>query len=90
MTLTNYGACIGSAFSPIPHAASELPVRAAPLVREHRLYQADWLLRFDGFAAEELTTVTDRNLSWDMDPKLARALRNRHLFPVDVNTASKE
>lgn len=79
-----------SAFSPIPHAAAELPVQPAPLVREHRLYQADWLMRFYGFEAKELTTEADGNLSLDVDPKLAWALRNRQLFPVDVNAASKE
>ncbi|HXE12501.1 MAG TPA: putative DNA modification/repair radical SAM protein [Bryobacteraceae bacterium] len=79
-----------SAFSPIPHAAAELPVHTAPLVREHRLYQADWLMRFYGFGAEELTTATHQNLSLDIDPKLAWALRTRHFFPVDVNTDSKE
>ncbi len=45
-----------SAFSPIPDASSKLPLQAPPLVREHRLYQADWLVRFYGFAANELTT----------------------------------
>jgi predicted DNA-binding helix-hairpin-helix protein len=79
-----------SAFSPIPHAASELPVRAAPLVREHRLYQADWLMRFYGFDASELTTPEKPNLRVDADPKVAWALRNRGFFPVDVNAASRE
>ena len=79
-----------SAFSPIPDAHSELPVKPAPLVREHRLYQADWLMRYYGFDASELTTTENRNLSLHADPKLAWALRNRAFFPVDVNTASKE
>ena len=45
-----------SAFSPIPHADPALPLQKIPLVREHRLYQADWLMRFYGFTADELTT----------------------------------
>jgi putative DNA modification/repair radical SAM protein len=79
-----------SAFSPIPHADAQLPVKPAPLVREHRLYQADWLMRFYGFQADELTTAEQRNLSLKADPKLAWALRNREFFPVDVNAASRE
>lgn len=79
-----------SAYSPIPHADARLPGRAPPLVREHRLYQADWLLRFYGFEAEEIVTGVDQNLSLDMDPKLAWAIANRHFFPVDVNRASRE
>ena len=79
-----------SAFSPIPHAASELPVKPAPLVREHRLYQADWLMRFYGFSAPELTTPEEQDLPLDADPKLVWALRNREFFPVDVNAASRE
>ena len=79
-----------SAFSPIPDAHAELPVKPAPLVREHRLYQADWLMRFYGFDAAELTTAEDRNLPLHADPKLAWALRNREFFPVDVNAGSKE
>ena len=78
-----------SAFSPIPHASSVLPVRAAPLVREHRLYQADWLMRFYGFDVSELTTPAEPNLPNDMDPKLAWALRHREFFPVDINRADK-
>ena len=79
-----------SAFSPIPHSADALPARPAPLVREHRLYQADWLMRFYGFAAGELTTPERPNLDLSLDPKLSWALRNRDRFPVDVNRASKE
>lgn len=78
-----------SAFSPIPEAASALPVKAPPLVREHRLYQADWLLRHYGFSAEELTTPEDPSLDLQIDPKLAWALRNRDFFPVDLNRASR-
>lgn len=79
-----------SAFSPIPHPDSRLPVAPPPLVREHRLYQADWLMRFYGFDVGELTTTEAPNLSLEVDPKLAWAMRNRHLFPVDVNRASRE
>ncbi len=78
-----------SAFSPIPHADPSLPLKKIPLVREHRLYQADWLMRFYGFTADELTTPEDRNLALDKDPKLAWALRNREFYPVDVNKAGK-
>ena len=79
-----------SAYSPIPHADARLPGQSPPLVREHRLYQADWLLRFYGFKAAELVTEADQNLSLEVDPKLAWALANRHCFPVDVNTACRE
>ena len=79
-----------SAFSPIPDASSKLPLIAPPLVREHRLYQADWLIRFYGFAAHELTTESERNLDLKIDPKLSWALRNLHLFPIDLNKASRE
>ncbi|MGN6626335.1 MAG: putative DNA modification/repair radical SAM protein [Tepidisphaeraceae bacterium] len=79
-----------SAFSPIPFSDARLPVAAAPLIREHRLYQADWLIRFYGFGADELTTPDAPNLDLQIDPKLAWALRFRELFPVDVNKASKE
>ncbi len=79
-----------SAFSPIPHSDSRLPLVSAPLLRENRLYQADWLLRFYGFDVSELTTEEQPNLSLEMDPKLAWALRNRHFFPVDVNSAPEE
>jgi putative DNA modification/repair radical SAM protein len=78
-----------SAFSPIPHGDPGLPIRTPPLVREHRLYQADWLMRFYGFEAGELTTATEPNLSLKHDPKLAWALRHREMFPLDVNRASK-
>lgn len=79
-----------SAYSPIPHADARLPGLAPPLVREHRLYQADWLIRFYGFDANEIVAEADQNLSLDIDPKLAWALANRHFFPVDVNRASRE
>ena len=79
-----------SAFSPIPDASSKLPLIAPPLVREHRLYQADWLVRFYGFRAQELTTSAAPNLDLSVDPKLGWALRNRHVFPIDVNKAPRD
>jgi putative DNA modification/repair radical SAM protein len=79
-----------SAFSPIPDASRALPPRAPPLVREHRLYQADWLMRFYGFAAGEIVDEDEGMLSLDIDPKLAWALRHRDRFPLDVNRASRE
>ncbi|SHJ60683.1 putative DNA modification/repair radical SAM protein [Rubritalea squalenifaciens DSM 18772] len=79
-----------SAFSPIPEPSVVLPLKSPPLVREHRLYQADWLLRFYGFEVGELTTAKEPNLDLDLDPKLSWALRNRATFPVDVNRASLE
>lgn len=80
-----------SAFSPIPDASSALPLARPPLMREHRLYQADWLYRFYGFDIQEITSVRpDGNLDLEIDPKLAWALANRDRFPVDVNRAEKE
>jgi len=78
-----------TAFSPFPKADPRLPVQAAPLVREHRLYQADWLMRHYGFEAPELTTPDRPNLDLSVDPKLAWALRHREFFPVDVNRDPK-
>jgi hypothetical protein len=79
-----------SAFSPIPEASPALPVTAPPLQREHRLYQADWLMRFYGFAASEmLAGAEDGMLDLAIDPKLAWALRHRERFPVDVNRADR-
>ncbi|MBV9009430.1 MAG: putative DNA modification/repair radical SAM protein [Verrucomicrobia bacterium] len=79
-----------SAFSPIPDSSSKLPLVAPPLVREHRLYQADWLMRFYGFNVEEITTSAAPNLDLNIDPKLAWALRNRDIFPVDLNRSPRE
>jgi putative DNA modification/repair radical SAM protein len=78
-----------SAFSPIPHADQRLPGAAPPLLREHRLYQADWLVRFYGFDARELTTDAAANLDLDIDPKLSWALRHREMFPIDLNRACR-
>ena len=81
-----------SAFSPIPDAGAVLPLKRPPLMREHRIYQADWLMRFYGFARQEVQGATDAKgmLPLDIDPKLAWALKNRECFPVDVNRAPKE
>jgi putative DNA modification/repair radical SAM protein len=81
-----------SAFSPIPDASAVLPLKRPPLMREHRIYQADWLMRFYGFAPQEVQGATDAQgmLPLDIDPKLAWALKHRDSFPVDVNRAPKE
>jgi len=110
-----------SAFSPIPDASLNLPAKSPPLIREHRLYQADWLLRFYGFNVNEITPIPKRNpsnmakqdgantmivnqksiitpstgetdgmLDLDIDPKLSWAIRNRDVFPININTASLE
>jgi len=79
-----------SAFSPIPDSSGLLPLKAAPLMREHRLYQSDWLLRFYGFNAQELLVRPDGMLDLQIDPKLAWALQHRELFPVDINRAARE
>ncbi len=80
-----------SAFSPIPDASRILPLVKPPLMREHRLYQADWLLRFYGFGVEEIvSTNAGGMLDLSVDPKTAWALANRAWFPVDVNAADRE
>ena len=81
-----------SAFSPIPDASAILPLRRPPLMREHRLYQSDWMVRFYGYAPAEVAAATDDQgmLPLDIDPKLAWALQARESFPVDVNTAQRE
>jgi putative DNA modification/repair radical SAM protein len=80
-----------SAFSPIPDAPASLPPKKPPLMREHRLYQADWLMRFYGFSQGEILHGNSGGmLDLDIDPKLAWALRNRAAFPVDVNRADRE
>lgn len=81
-----------SAFSPIPDASAVLPLKRPPLMREHRLYQSDWLMRFYGFAPVEVAAAADDSgmLPLDIDPKLAWALRFRDRFPVDVNRAPRE
>jgi len=81
-----------SSFSPIPDASAVLPLRRPPLVREHRLYQSDWLTRFYGYSSAEVQQAADPAgmLPLDIDPKLAWALKFRERFPVDVNRAPRE
>jgi len=82
-----------SAFSPIPDASTVLPLQRPPLLREHRLYQSDWLMRFYDFAPSEVVAAADSAtgmLPLDMDPKLAWALKFRDRFPVDVNRGPRE
>ena len=82
-----------SAFSPIPDASAVLPLQRPPLMREHRLYQSDWLMRFYDYQPREVAAAADEAtgmLPLDIDPKLAWALKFRERFPVDVNRASKE
>ncbi|NTV98543.1 MAG: putative DNA modification/repair radical SAM protein [Chlorobiaceae bacterium] len=76
-----------SAFVPVNHD-NRLPVLASPpLLREHRLYQADWLLRFYGFSAEEILSDDMPNLEESFDPKTAWALRHPEFYPVEINRA---
>ena len=80
-----------SAFSPIPAASPVLPLKAPPLQRENRLYQADWLLRHYGFTVAEISSGGQGDmLDLEIDPKLAWALKHREHFPVDVNAADRE
>jgi putative DNA modification/repair radical SAM protein len=77
-----------SAFSPIPQSPTSVPAAPPPLLREHRLYQADFLLRGYGFTAGELMPSAG-NLALDVDPKLGWALSNREHFPLDLNRADE-
>ena len=77
-------------FSPFPEADARLPLKPAPLVREHRLYQSDWLMRFYGFEANELTSEANPSLSLTEDPKMSWAKAHPEFFPVDVNEATRE
>ena len=82
-----------SAFSPIPDASAVLPLSRPPLMREHRLYQSDWLMRFYDYQPHEVIAAADDAtgmLPLDIDPKLAWALKFREHFPVDVNRAPRE
>ena len=79
-----------SAFSPIPQSPTGLPQRPPPMMREHRLYQADFLMRGYGFQAGELLPEGGGNLALDIDPKLAWALSHRDLFPLDLNLAEPQ
>ena len=75
-----------SAFSPIPQSPKSVPLKPPPMMREHRLYQADFLVRSYGFQVPELLPAAG-NLALDIDPKLAWALAHREHFPMDLNTA---
>ena len=81
-----------SAVSPNPDASAVLPLKRPPQMREHRLYQSDWLMRFYGFAPAEVQSAADERgmLPLDIDPKLAWALKFRDSFPVDVNRAPRD
>lgn len=80
-----------SAYVPLNEdSALPSPDTAPPLLREHRLYQADWLLRFYGFHAEELLSRDRPNFNVLLDPKCDWALRHLELFPVEINRASYE
>jgi putative DNA modification/repair radical SAM protein len=82
-----------SAFSPIPDASAVLPLQRPPLMREHRLYQSDWLMRFYDYSPADVVAAADDAtgmLPLDIDPKLAWALKFRGSFPVDVNRAPRE
>ncbi len=77
-------------FSPFPEADARLPLKAAPMMREHRLYQSDWLMRFYGFQASELTSDESPSLSLTEDPKTTWARTHPEYFPIDVNAAPRE
>jgi putative DNA modification/repair radical SAM protein len=79
-----------SAFSPIPDASPKLPLGKPPLIREHRLYQADWLLRFYGYEVAELTAIDKPDLDLQFDPKFVWAIRHPESFPVNLNSAPRE
>ncbi len=80
-----------SGYIPVNAYDQRLPaLNTPPLVRENRLYQSDWLMRFYRFRAEEILSEDQPFLDLDVDPKLGYALRNMHLFPIDVNTADYE
>ncbi|MDM1523271.1 putative DNA modification/repair radical SAM protein [Empedobacter falsenii] len=78
-----------SGFIPINHNDKMLPSIGTqpPLLRENRLYQTDWLMRFYQFDVKEILNQQNPHLDTDIDPKLSYALRNLHLYPIDINTA---
>lgn len=76
-----------SAFVPVSNSPKLAPIKSPPLVRENRLYQADWLLRFYGFEAKELLNEDKPDFDLALDPKCDWALRNIHLFPIEINKA---
>lgn len=77
-----------SAYVPVSDNPLLPTVTSPPLQREHRIYQADWLMRFYGFEAEEILDINSAYLDQELDPKSAWALRNLHLFPMEVNRVS--
>ncbi|SMB88362.1 Radical SAM domain protein [Hymenobacter roseosalivarius DSM 11622] len=79
-----------SGYVPVTDDARLPQLTRPPVIREHRLYQSDWLIRFYGFQADEILDPLHPHLDLEIDPKLAWALRNRHVFPVDVQTADYE
>ena len=80
-----------SGFIPVNDYDNRLPaLKQPPLVRENRLYQADWLLRFYEFKVDEIVNDAYPELDLEVDPKLSWALRNPHMFPVDINKADYE
>ena len=80
-----------SGFLPVNAYDQRLPaLKEPPLVRENRLYQSDWLMRFYFFKADEIVNLQHPNLDLEIDPKLSYALRNLHLYPVDINKADYE
>ena len=79
-----------SAYVPVS-TDKRLPfIEQTPVIRENRLYQADWLLRFYGFALHEIVDPSHPELDLQIDPKLAYALRNPHIFPLEINSADLE
>ncbi len=81
-----YSAYIPVVTNPLLPALTSLP----PLKREHRLYQADWLMRFYGFSVDEIVDESRPNLDLMVDPKISYALRHPELFPVEINAAGME
>ncbi len=79
-----------SAFIPVesPHHSISPSNKAVPLLREHRLYQADWLMRYYEFKLQDIVLQKDQNLSLDLDPKMVAALKNQDKFPIEINKAS--
>ncbi len=80
-----------SGYIPVNNYDDRLPaITQPPMIRENRLYQSDWLMRFYQFGADEILDKQHPNLDLEIDPKLAYALRNMHLFPIDINKADYE
>ena len=79
-----------SGYVPISEDIRMPAIKQPPVIRENRLYQADWLLRFYGFKVDEIVDDQHPDLDMELDPKSAYALRHPHLFPIDINTAAYE